>query len=1432
MKTAITLPVKLCLFFSVLILLAFIPRGDEPIDKLVSTLQRWTDSIPQEKVYLHMDKPYYALGDTIWFKGYLTIGSRHQLSALSGAVYVDLITDQDSLVRSLKLPVTSGMVMGNFILSDELHEGSYRIRAYTQWMRNAGPEYFFDHTFTVGDIGGGNIVTKADYGYKDENGKPVLTAMLNYTDDSGKPLAGRDVRYTLMIGKRPVWSQNVKTDVHGNVPVRIMNDKHADLTGSYIHTSIHGTGKYPVVKDFPVKAALMQTDVQFFPESGNLVNGISSRVAFKAVGIDGLGTAIKGNITDNENNEVAKLNTLHAGMGSFLIKPQAGKSYTANISFADGTTKAIALPKAADEGYVLSVYQTNKDSVLVRIHASANHQKTSINLLVHSSGETIYAYPVTIGGPLTSIWLAKKSFPSGIAQFTIFNNNNEPLNERIAFIRGNDKMQLAIKTAKATYNSKEHVLMDLEAKDSKGKPTFGNFSVAVTDESKVPVDESAESTIFSNLLLTSDLKGYIEKPNYYFTKEDDDEVNKALDNLMLTQGYRRFEWKELNNTVNTKPKFEVEGLGSKISGTVTTLGHKPLADANVMLTALKAGVTKITTSDANGRFTFKDLFITDSVRMAIQGRTAKNSDKLITVVDTTPKVRINRNPNLPDVSTNITGTLKTYIDNGKKEDDIYEKLGQLDKVHRLREVQIRAKKPTHEPYTYQGSLRIPEGLSDQVYIPPADVAPLETSLGAYLQHELNFVIFKPYPENTPIVTFYPYVSANGGYAPLNLIVDGRAISDAREVSDYLDNNNVDIDQIAKIEVVRTSMTLKMVLNGPALMIYTKRGYIRKRNNPSMVNITPRGFNKVREFYSPRYDRSSNADKLPDLRTTVYWNPYLKTDVSGKTTFNFFNADGPGTYRVVVEGVNAAGELGRQVFHYTVDGSQAASVVSPAGPALASADNSLSLITRPIDSLNKRLPVEKVYLHTDKPYYNIGDTLWFKSYLLDGATLTPSKLSKLLYVDIIDDTVVVARRISIPIQDGLGWGQIPLPKKIFHAGGYTLRAYTNWMQNLGDDNFFTQRFYLGLPTQTAWLVKSDAVIKQVGDKDQLQVEIKLNRSDKLNSPVAIHKVQVKIFESPDSLYRNEFYIYKENMQTGIDGSLKFTQELDKKAKSRLLTVAITPLEKDDNQNPLRIPLNLNLDKKIDLQFLPESGKLVAGLKSVVGFKAIGQDGTGTSVAGGVYDNKGSEVARFTTLFKGMGAFDFTPAANEKYTVKLNTAVIKNLQFPSINATGTVMHVDNPEKGGNIKISLAGSKNLKADSACYLIGMSRGVVYYSQKVELSQADFTVDKKLFPTGIARFTFFKGKHPLNERAVFIDNHDQLSIKVTQNKTDYQKRDSVGLEIEVKDKGGIPVQGNFSLAVTDDSQLKPDSLDNNGISASLLINSELKGHIESPGYY
>lgn len=493
--------------------------------------------------------------------------------------------------------------------------------------------------------------------------------------------------------------------------------------------------------------------------------------------------------------------------------------------------------------------------------------------------------------------------------------------------------------------------------------------------------------------------------------------------------------------------------------------------------------------------------------------------------------------------------------------------------------------------------------------------------------------------------------------------------------------------------------------------------------------------------------------------------------------------------------------------------------------LKQSDKDLLRITAPLDSFNRRLPVEKVYLHIDKPYYNMGDTLWFKSYLLDGVNLTASKLSGLLYIELNNDSAEVVRRICVPVKDGLSWGQIPLPKTIFREGGYTLRAYTNWMENFGGDYVFSQRLYIGIPSEQTWLIKSAAKLNKVEDKNLLQINIKLTHADNLLSPVALKEVGVKIYDETH-------YIYNETMQTGLDGTLNLSHVLKDKAQANKVRVQITSLEKADNYKVVQVPLNLSRDQNIDLQFLPEGGNLVSGLKSTVGFKAIGEDGKSRAIQGGIYDSSGKEVVSFVSIHNGMGSFEFTPKSGETYTAKMLKPVSKIFTFPKATAIGTVMHIINTEQDERLKVSMAGMNTIPADSACYLVGKSRGVLYYTQKVDRNVGELLIDKKLFPSGITRFTLFEGKTPLNERAVFIDNHDQLIINIKPHKTAYNKRDSVVLNIEVKDKSGFPVQGNFSLAVTDDSQVKADSTGNYGINTSVLLNTDLKGNLEEPGYY
>ncbi|WP_175269504.1 hypothetical protein [Mucilaginibacter humi] len=187
---------------------------------------------------------------------------------------------------------------------------------------------------------------------------------------------------------------------------------------------------------------------------------------------------------------------------------------------------------------------------------------------------------------------------------------------------------------------------------------------------------------------------------------------------------------------------------------------------------------------------------------------------------------------------------------------------------------------------------------------------------------------------------------------------------------------------------------------------------------------------------------------------------------------------------------------------------------------------------------------------------------------------------MLYVELDNDSSQMVRRVSIKVKEGVARGQIPLPASIFREGGYTLRAYTNWMQNFGEDYVFNQRFYLGIPAKESWLVKSAVNVSRVADKDVVNVDLKLTKTNNLNSPVALKKVDVRIYEG-------RYYLYKEVMQTGIDGSLKFSQALKAKVDGRILRARIQSLEKGETDKIIRCRLPLTVTKTSTCNFCPRA-----------------------------------------------------------------------------------------------------------------------------------------------------------------------------------------------------------------------------------------------------
>jgi len=890
-------------------LFGFVRSDDDPIDKILSRIDQWMTAHPQEKVYLQLDKPYYAIGDDIWFKAYVTVGSEHKLSALSGVLNVELIDDRDSIKQSLKLPVISGLTWGDFALPDTLKEGNYRIRAYTNWMRNAGTAYFFDKAITISNAVTNTVFTQVTYSYSTENGRPKVKAIINYTDLKGTPIPNTAVSYRVQLGAKAITKGSGQTDEKGNLTIAFVNPEPGVLKAGRIITGLKLAGNKLVEKTLLIKATSANTDVQFFPEGGNLVIGNVNKIAFKAVGADGLGAAIKGTVIDDRNNEVAGFSSVHLGMGEFELKPENGRSYHAKITYADGSTGTIDLSGATNNGYSLSIDNSDADVIHVKILPgaviSASSSTTEVMALVgQSGGQVYYAGKSKPGSKSFTADIPKSKFPGGVMQFTLFSSAGEPMNERLVFIENHNQLKLEVKPDQQEYSPRQKAVLNLNAADKNGKPVVGSFSVSVTDESKVPVDENSENSILSNLLLTSDLKGYIEQPGYYFNNQND-KTRADLDLLLLTQGYHRFEWKEVLGGSTTATVYQPEKT-LEISGHLKNLLGKPVVDGNVTLFSTKGGVFMTnTTSDDKGRFTFKNLVFKDSVRFVIQARTAKEHKNVQVDIDAVQPAPTSGNINAADFLVNIYDGHTSFLQNSKTQYDDLVKFGIANHSIVLKEVVIKEKK--EEPLTSSSNLNGP-GNADQV-IRATDLAGYACpTIADCLQGKLSGVVFK---NDTP------YLVRNLKQ-PMLIELDGINI-DGETLS------NINISDIGSVEVLKNIQYTSIYGgrgNGGILIFTSKTGKsvgTYQRYSPGVITYMPMGYAKVREFYAPKYDDPKTNSQVPDERSTIFWKPNIITNKEGKATFDYFNADGRGTYRVVIEGIDDKGNLGRLVYRIVIGG---------------------------------------------------------------------------------------------------------------------------------------------------------------------------------------------------------------------------------------------------------------------------------------------------------------------------------------------------------------------------------------------------------------------------------------------------------------------------------------------------------------------------------
>lgn len=826
-------------------------------------------SIPQEKVYLHTDKPYYySAGDDIWMSAYIVNASTHQPNTHSKFVYVELIDKSDSIIYRVKLKRDSLGTSGKIALSPTLQVGEYVLRAYSYWMQNVSTDFFFHKKIFIGNMIDDRVQLKASFGEMEDGKLPVT---IKFTNTFSSPIVDKTITVKQDFIKKGRKSSILTTNKQGEIYVNVDYENTNDQLKN-IEISINEPGlTYSNKIQLPDKKD--DFDVQFFPESGTLLNNQIQTIAFKAIGTDGLSTEISGKVYNQNDVEIGDFISINKGMGKFILQTAPDDKYYALVTNESNVTKRFDLPVTNSEGVGLKLNNV-KGKVFFQVLNQSKNNLSSLFLMIHSRGVVFFLSPLHEDEG----FLSEKILPTGICSFSIIDTLGNTWCERLCFIRNNHFPVIKLNSDKNKYGKRELVDLNFNVLTNDSLPVSGSFSVSVTDKYYVEKD-SVNNNILSYLLLNSDIKGYIEEPQQYFY-DNSPKTQEKTDLLMLTQGWKRFNNQDIVKGQFPKIQYYLEA-GQTISGKVLNLFNKPAKNIDIIFLNSYKNQTTITQTDSLGQFIIEGIEFPDSTSLLLK---ARSKSKIVDVEiipdnDIFPTV----NTKIPFQQDNLTAIKDDFFSLSKER---YYNEGGMLTVH-LEEFTVKAEqKSSSNEYYYSGA---------------AD----NSINGEQLERYSNLSVMNIISTLPGVMVFGDNISIRGGGNPL-FMLDGIETDDIDFIR-FL--NGSDIQDISLFKGPSTAIFGSRGSNGVIAISLKKGTLVKSVTPPSLVHLQPLGYQKDYEFYVPKYDVDSVLNQTkPDLRTTIFWSPKLHTDTDGNIKLQFYTADKPNDYRIELEGISNDGEI--------------------------------------------------------------------------------------------------------------------------------------------------------------------------------------------------------------------------------------------------------------------------------------------------------------------------------------------------------------------------------------------------------------------------------------------------------------------------------------------------------------------------------------------
>lgn len=654
-----------------------------------------------------------------------------------------------------------------------------------------------------------------------------------------------------------------------------------------------------VVKSKPI---VYKTKVDVFPEGGFLVNNLNMKVAFKAVNQFGLPVVIKGALLNNKNKVLDTLIVQHDGMGIFNIKPIAGENYYVRWKDSYGKSGITKLETPKADGASITISRTNENALIkVERTASASDEFKKMNLLVHMNGLLLFKVDLNASAQtVLNTEIPIYELQTGILQFSLFTSDWIPIAERIMFINNRlHEFSAKLVPQLTTLTKRGKNVIDVLVTDT----SITNMSIAITDAT---LESTIGNTIYSDLLLSADIKGKIYNPGYYLSS-DSDSVTANLDLVMMTNGWRRLDWEKLKKNILPELKYAPENELMKITGKVYGLKNMSLpADVMLNLVVVNKDSSRnmyFVPVNKDGSFENKGVFFYDTSRVFYSFNQNPTLTSLAQVqfenglLRNTAKSIAYHDDNKPFFWSDSIANIKMSYFLAQQED-----WKRRNSYKTLQEVVIKAKVKSKEQVLeekyatglFSGGDAYTFSLLDD---PSASTA---MDIMTYLQGKVP---------GLSIVTNGAQTSMNWRGAVPDLFLN--------EIPSNIESiRTVSVRDVALIKVFRPPFFGAMGGgSGGAIVIYIRKGGdFNNTPNPGkgMPNTILTGYNRFKEFYNPQYDNPSEFVET-DVRTTLYWNPYIITNKKNpRYRIQFFNNDFSSKYKVVLEGVNAEGKLTRIV----------------------------------------------------------------------------------------------------------------------------------------------------------------------------------------------------------------------------------------------------------------------------------------------------------------------------------------------------------------------------------------------------------------------------------------------------------------------------------------------------------------------------------------